>query len=112
MGFFDFLKGGKKQVTEDSVEFSETQEPREMLTIRIESVASLGDVERVAAYLRRGNILLIKIKELQRKDIGLAQTTLQKMKRISTQFNWDLVALPEGYLIMTPNFARIERPEM
>ena len=110
MGFFDFMKS-KEKVQQDSVEFPEDQEPRERLSVRIESVNGLTDVERVAAYLRKGTVLLIKIKDLQRKDIGLAQTTLSKLKRLSTQFNWDLVALPEGYLVMTPNFARIERPE-
>lgn len=113
MGIFDIFKnfGGRKPA-EDAVEFPEDQEPREKLTVRIESVAGLGDVERIGAYLRQGNVVLVKIKDLQRKDVGLFQTSLQKMKRLSSQFNWDMVALNEGYVILTPSFARIERPEV
>ncbi len=112
LGIFDIFKGGNKEkVSQDSVEFPEDSEPREQLTVRIESVNNLTDVERVSVLLRKGNVLLLKIKDIQRRDIGLAQTVLQKLKRLSTQFNWDIVSLPEGYLIMVPNFAKIERPE-
>lgn len=113
MGIFDIFKGSgsKEKVSGDSVEFPEDSEPREQLTVRIENIGGLQDVEKAAMLLRKGTVLLLKIKDIQRRDIGLAQTALQKLKRLSTQFNWDLVALPEGYLIMTPNFAKIERPE-
>ncbi len=110
MGIFDIFKFGKKPA-QDAVEFPEDQEPRETLTVRIENVNGLGDVERVGGYLKQGNVVLVKVRDLQRKDVGLFQTSLQKMKRLSTQFNWDLVALQEGYLILTPSFVRIERPE-
>lgn len=109
MGIFDVFKS--KKPAEDSVEFPEDQEPRETLSVRIENVNGLGDVERIGGYLRQGNVVLVKVRDLQRKDVGLFQTSLQKMKRLSTQFNWDMVALQEGYVIMTPSFARIERPE-
>ena len=111
MGLFDLFKMGKKP-QDDAVEFPEEQEPQERLTVRIENVTGLGDVERVAGYIKQGNVVLIKVRDLQKKDVGLFQTSLQKMKRLSTQFNWDMVALQEGYIIMTPNFARIERPEV
>ena len=110
MGFFDIFKMGKKP-SEDAVEFPEDEEPRERLTVRIENVTGLGDVERVGGYLKQGSVVLVKVRDLQKKDVGLFQTALQKMKRLSTQFNWDMVALQEGYIILTPSFARIERPE-
>lgn len=110
MGLFDFLRFGKKPA-DDAVEFPEDTEPRERLSVRIENVNGLGDVERVGGYLKQGSVVLVKVRDLQKKDVGLFQTSLQKMKRLSTQFNWDMVALQEGYVIMTPSFARIERPE-
>lgn len=110
MGIFDIFKMGKKPA-EDSVEFSEEQEAQDRITVRIENVNGLGDVERIGGYLKQGNVVLVKVRDLQKKDVGLFQTSLQKMKRLSTQFNWDLVALPEGYVVMTPSFVRIERPE-
>ncbi|MBI2543505.1 MAG: cell division protein SepF [Candidatus Aenigmarchaeota archaeon] len=109
MGIFDVFKG--KKSSEDSVEFPEEEKTKERMHIRIESIGGLGDVERVASYVKQGNIILIKVKDLQKNDVGLFQTCLQKMKRLTTQFNWDMVALPEGYVLVTPSFARIERPE-
>lgn len=109
MGLFDIFKS--KKPVEDAVEFPEDTEPRERLSVRIENVNGLGDVERIGGYLKQGNVVLVKVRDLQKKDVGLFQTSLQKMKRLSTQFNWDMVALQEGYVIMTPSFARIERPE-
>ncbi len=111
MGLFDLFKGGGKTPQEDAVEFPEEEEHQEKLNVRIENIAGLGDVERIAAYIKQGNVVLIKVRDLQKKDVGLFQTALQKMKRLSTQFNWDMVALQEGYVVMTPSFARIERPE-
>lgn len=113
MGILDFFKKiVPKKVTEDSVEFPEENEQREKLTIRIENVNGLGDVERIGNYLKQGNVVFVKLRDLQKKDVGLFQTVLQKMKRLSMQFNWDMVALQEGYLVVTPSFARIERPEV
>lgn len=110
MGIFDIFKFGKKPAN-DSVEFPEDHEPRETLSVRIENVNGLGDVERIGGYLKQGSVVLVKVRDLQKKDVGLFQTSLQKMKRLSTQFNWDMVALQEGYIILTPSFARIQRPE-
>jgi SepF-like predicted cell division protein (DUF552 family) len=67
------------------------------------------DVDRVAKLVREGNIMLLKIKDLQKKDIGLLQNTVQKLKRICSQSGWDVVGLEDGYLVVTPQFAKIER---
>ena len=71
MGLFDIFKFGNKS-TEDSVEFPEDQEPRERLTVRIENIGGLGDVERVGNYLKQGNVVLVKVKDLQRTVNELA----------------------------------------
>ncbi len=114
MGIFDIFKSSSKnQPSRDSVEFPEVKDvgvPHKM-SIRIESVNGLADVERVGTYLKQGDVVFIKTKDLQKRDVGLFQTSLQKMKRLSTQFNWDMVALQEGYIILTPSFVRIERPD-
>lgn len=112
MGFTDLFKRlAPKDIAEDSVEFPEEEGPMERMNVRIENVNNLGDVERVANYLKQGNVVLVKMKDLQKNDVGLFQITMQKMKRLCMQFNWDLVAFQEGYLVVTPNFARIERPK-
>jgi SepF-like predicted cell division protein (DUF552 family) len=45
----------------------------------------------------------------KKKDIDQFQTAIQKLKRMCSQFNFDFVGLEEGYLVVTPPFAKIER---
>ncbi len=111
MGLADIFKRKiSREPSDDSVEFPGEEAPAERMKVRVETVNNLTDLDRVAGYLKQGHVILVKVKDLQRNDVGLFQTAVQKMKRMSTQFNWDLVALPEGYLVVTPNYVRIERP--
>jgi SepF-like predicted cell division protein (DUF552 family) len=109
MGFKDWLRKLLAEKKTDTVEFPEDTEPQEKLNIRIDNLSGLEDVERIADLVKKGNIMFLKIKDLQKKDIGQFQTAIQKMKRVCSQFNWDLVGLEDGYLVVTPSFAKIER---
>lgn len=103
------IKIGKKKEESSEMELENQGERTNPINIRIENLGGMGDVDRIARLVKEGNILFLKLKELQRRDLGEFQNTLQKMKRICGQFNWDVVALEEGYLIVTPQFARISR---
>ncbi len=110
MGFKDWLRDFLTEKKAENIEFpEEPSEPQEKLNIRIDYLSGLEDVERIASLVKQGNIMFLKMKDLQKKDIGQFQTAIQKMKRVCTQFNWDLVGLEEGYLVVTPSFAKIER---
>ncbi len=69
------------------------------------------DVDRFEKLLRQGNILFLKTKMLQRQDLGQFQLAVQKLKRISHNYGFDLVGTEEGYLVVTPKFARVVREE-
>jgi len=110
MGFKDWLRDFLVEKKDNVVEFPEEAEaPQDKLNVRIDSLIGVDDVERVAGLVKQGNIMFVKIRELQKKDIGQFQTAVQKMKRVCSQFNWDLVGLEDGYLLITPSFAKIER---
>ncbi len=109
MGFKDWLRNYLAEKKAEVIEFPEEEEPQEKLNIRIDHLSGLEDVERVSSLVKQGNIMFLKIKDLQKKDIGQFQTAIQKMKRVCNQFNWDLVGLEDGYLVVTPSFAKIER---
>lgn len=109
MGIKDWIRKVVAEKKDEKVEFDEEQSAPDKLNIRIDYLLGMEDVDRVAKLVREGNIMLLKIKDLQKKDIGQFQTAIQKMKRICNQFNWDLVGLEEGYLVVTPPFAKIER---
>jgi SepF-like predicted cell division protein (DUF552 family) len=98
----------EKEVEEIPVEEEKiTTTPK--LQVRVENLASIDDVDRITRFARNGDVLFIKLKDLQRRDFGQFQNTLQKIKKISSQFGWNLAAAEEGYLILTPSNIKIEK---
>jgi len=93
----------------EEVELPVEEEIAEKVNVRIESLQGLIDVEKITKLLREGNILFLKTRELQKKDLGQLQTTVQRLKRVSSQYGFDIAGTEDGYLVMTPRFARIER---
>ncbi len=105
----DKLRIGKKGEPEE-IEIQHEGPPASPIHIRIDNLTGMVDVDRVARLVKEGNILFIKLKDLQRRDVGEFQNTLQKMKRLCTQSRWDMVLMEDGYLVVTPPFAKVERP--
>jgi SepF-like predicted cell division protein (DUF552 family) len=98
----------EKEVEEIQVE-EEKARTKPKLQVRVENLAGIEDVERVARFAKGGDVLFLKLKDLQRRDLGQFQNTLQKIKRFSTQFGWNVAAVEEGYLIITPSNIKIEK---
>lgn len=96
----------KKKEKEDYVEIPETQKEKKF-EVRIEKINSVVDVERVLSYVKKGNILIVKLKDLQKQDLGEFQTAIQRMKRICNQNGWKIAGIEEGYLILGPKFTDI-----
>jgi SepF-like predicted cell division protein (DUF552 family) len=101
----------RKLIAEDEadVELPVAEEPVERVSVRIENLGGMGDIDRVAKFVREGNILFLKTRELQKKDLGQFQTSVQKLKRICTNYGFDIAGTEEGYLVITPKFAQIAR---
>jgi len=107
MGILDVIFNRTRQ--DDTLEIEHQEEPKETISVRVENLGGMIDVDRMLKMVKEGNILLIKTKELQRKDLGEFQTSVQKLKRNLAQFGGDIVGTEDGYLIVTPKFAKIER---
>jgi SepF-like predicted cell division protein (DUF552 family) len=109
MGIGDFFKRGS--AVEESIELpvDEMQEPSEKIMVRVEKLNGMIDVERVEKLVREGNIMLLKVKNLQTNDLGEFKNTVQKLKRRCLQYGWDLVAISDGYILVVPKFAKIVR---
>lgn len=107
MGLKDILN--KLRPQEETVEFPEEEESKEKVTVRVEKLNGIEDVERISRMLREGNILFLKTKELQKNDLGQFQNSVHKLKRTCDQFGWDIAGTEDGYLVLTPQFAKIER---
>lgn len=107
MGLLDGLfRRNEAETVEVPEEVEEVGKP---VTVRIESLTDFVDVDRVSRLLKEGNIVFLRAKELQRKDLGEFQNCVAKLKKICAQYGFDIVGTEEGYILVTPQFAKIER---
>ena len=107
MGLLHDLFKGKRE--DEIMEYTEEAEQAQPMMVRIETLVDFVDIDRIARLLKEGNIVFLKTAELQRQDLGEFQNCVQKLKRVCSQNNWDLAGTKEGYIILTPTFAKIQR---
>jgi len=110
VGFFDRLKK-LAQAEEEQMELpTEQQEgPSEKVTVRVDNLQGINDVERIEKLVKDGNIMFLKVFDLQKKDLGQFKQTVQMLKRRCIQYGWDIVGIEEGYMVLAPKFAKIAR---
>ena len=98
-----------KKKEEEPVELEVNEEYRERVNVRIENLTSLDDVDFIIKLVRDGNIIFLKTKNIQNKDLGQFETSIQKLKRSCMNYGYDIAGTEEGYMIITPKFAKISR---
>jgi SepF-like predicted cell division protein (DUF552 family) len=98
-----------KRKDEEMMELPVEGEQMQQVMVRIETLRDFVDIDRVARLVKDGSIVFLKTKDLQRKDLGEFQNCVQKLKRVSNQFGFDIAGTEEGYLVVTPTFAKIHR---
>lgn len=104
MGFLrDLLK------KEEPMELPVEEETTQPVYVRVENLKDFVDIERITKLLRDGNIVFLKTKELQKTDLGEFQNCVQKLRRVSNQYGFDIAGTEEGYIVLTPTFAKIVR---
>ena len=110
MGLRDLLPESLFGKQQEHVELpAEEEAPMAKVNVRIENLTGVVDVDRFEKLLRQGDILCLKTKQLQKQDIGQFQLAVQKLKRVTHNYGFDIVATDEGYLVVTPKFARVVR---
>jgi SepF-like predicted cell division protein (DUF552 family) len=100
-----FSLGKEKEM----VELPAEEEFEQKVTVRVDRLNGMGDVDRIIKLIKEGNILFLKTKDLQKKDIGEFQTSVQKLKKYCNNYGFDVVGTEEGYIVCTPKFAQITR---
>lgn len=105
----DVISPKRTEPAELPVEEEPEAQAGEKIMVRIENLNGMVDIDRLMKFLREGNILFLKTKDLQKRDLGAFQTSVQKWKRVCQQYGWDIVGTEEGYLVITPKFAYIVR---
>jgi SepF-like predicted cell division protein (DUF552 family) len=79
------------------------------INVRIETLKSLTDTDRIQYLLREGNIVFLKISDLKQKDLNELKRAVEKLKKTTGAIDGDIIGVDETFLILTPQFARIHR---
>lgn len=93
----------------EEIELPEEEKPQPKLWIRVENLSGLADTDRIVRRVKEGNVILLRVLELQRKDLGHFKAAINKLKRECARFGWDIVGLAEGYVLITPERIKISR---
>lgn len=107
------IKEKKVGITKKAEEFVELDESffrtEQTVDVRIEELKDYSDVSRVQQFLREGNIIFLRIKDLKDKDLAELKRAVEKLKRTCLAIEGDIVGVDEDFIILTPHFARIFR---
>lgn len=79
------------------------------ISVKIDSLASYADTDRVQQSLREGTVIFLRIRDLREKDINELKKSVEKLRKTITAMNGDVVGVDEDFLILTPQYAKIYR---
>lgn len=79
------------------------------VTVKIDTLASYADADRVQQSLREGSVVFLRIRDLREKDINELKRAVEKLRKTITAMNGDVVGVDEDFLVLTPQFAKIYR---
>jgi SepF-like predicted cell division protein (DUF552 family) len=114
MGIKDIFSKIKSPSDEEAGEgesFMEVGEESEAnkINVRIETLKTYSDVDRVQDMVRDSNVVFLRIRELRDKDINELKRAVEKLKKTCTAVDGDMVGVDEDFLIITPKIARVYR---
>jgi len=105
-----FEKFRKKEEAEEEVELGEDVFKEEIKPkIRVEKLSSYADVQRIQEFLRNGEIVFLGIKELKNSNLSELKKAVDKLKNTISAIDGDIVGIDDSYLLLTPNYARVQR---
>jgi len=79
------------------------------VNVRVETLKDLMDTDRIQYLMREGNIVILNIDGLRRRDLSELKRSVEKLKKTVAAMDGDIIGVDEGFLILTPRFARIHR---
>ncbi|MEM5879190.1 MAG: cell division protein SepF [Candidatus Aenigmatarchaeota archaeon] len=106
------LKKLKEKMSKKEEEFVEVEtgfEEENKVNVKIDTLKSYSDTDRVLQSLREGNVIFLRIKDLRTKDINELKRAVERLKKTVSAMDGDLVGVEEDFLVLTPKFARIYR---
>jgi SepF-like predicted cell division protein (DUF552 family) len=71
----------------------------------------LADVELIKHELKLGNIIILKITPLARKNIEDVKNAVDELSAFTKSIGGDIASLGEERVVIVPDFIKIWRPE-
>lgn len=102
------ILSSKSAESEEFVEVAAEAEQNN-INVKIDSLVSYADTDRVQQELREGHVIFLRIRELREKDINELKRSVEKLRKTITAMNGDVVGVDEDFLVLTPQFAKIYR---
>jgi SepF-like predicted cell division protein (DUF552 family) len=105
----DLIEDLKKMIKpkrKEEAEVKEEAEHEKIVNVRIESIKSIEEVDRIANFLRDGNILFLRSRITNLEEY---KRVVEKLKRVCVAINGDIVGIGENNILVVPSFAKIVR---
>ena len=105
----DLIEDLKKMIKlkrKEEAEVKEEAEQEKIVNVRIESIKSIEEVDRIANFLRDGNIIFLRS---QFTNLEEYKRVVEKLKRVCVAINGDIVGIGENNILVVPSFAKIVR---
>ena len=116
MGFFEKLKMKDDSETYDSemeyIEVDDFDKDRKgHFMIMIETLTDFADTTAIQEYIRKGNIVWVKIKPLKEKDMNELKRAIDRLRKTCIAINGDIAGVDEDFIVLTPPGINIHRRE-
>lgn len=79
------------------------------INVKVESLKSYSDVEKIQNLVREGNIVFLKIKDLKSKDLNSLKRAIERLRKTCMAIDGDIVGVDEDYVVICPSYAKVFR---
>lgn len=97
-------------IEEDFVELdAKPTNENEDVVVRAETLQELEDVEKVQENLRNNHIVWVNIQPLKNRDMSQLKRAVKRLKKTVRAVDGDIAGVDEEWIVVTPEYATIER---
>lgn len=98
-----------RDIEEEYLKIENVEKEEQKIRFRTEILRSLEDTSKILEYLRGGEIVLVKIKDLRERDIVELKRVIDKFKKTCYAIEGDIVGIDEDFVLLTPSKISIFR---
>jgi len=116
-GLMDKLKMKRDKESEDveeilnqlGLEEGDLMEEEADTWVRVTTLEEISDIDAVATELREGNLVLLNIAPMHKKNKVKLRQSISQLKGTVSDLNGDIARLSEEKVLATPSGTKIER---